>query len=230
MGARKFWRENLTRLKYYNPAVPMFVNRHDEPEGSAILSIYIRDDGTTHRTLKLPPAPQLPQLTASSDTSAEGAAAGEGEGGVDAEGKSAAKATEGEDEEGDGEGTAAADAASAKQPSKKAPKAGGDPWAQHTSNSHGNAKALPPARGERVVTINMKLEEPLQIWTKVLEATGAKEQVPSAEDHAEIERISRLREQASKDRAFQKAVRDEIKAEKQMLERARKEADALKAD
>ncbi|KAL3960104.1 hypothetical protein ACCO45_005221 [Purpureocillium lilacinum] len=30
MGARKFWREYLPRLKYHNPAIPMIVNRHDQ--------------------------------------------------------------------------------------------------------------------------------------------------------------------------------------------------------
>lgn len=39
---RKFWRENLPRLKYHNPAVPMIVNRHDQSASPPTLSIYLR--------------------------------------------------------------------------------------------------------------------------------------------------------------------------------------------
>ncbi|KAG6069006.1 hypothetical protein E4U32_006056 [Claviceps aff. humidiphila group G2b] len=53
MGARKFWREKLPRLKYYNPSIPMIVNRHDQNATSPLLKIYLRtkpataDDSTT---------------------------------------------------------------------------------------------------------------------------------------------------------------------------------------
>ncbi|KAF4471459.1 ribosomal MRP49 [Fusarium albosuccineum] len=43
MGARKFWRENLPRLKYHNPSVPMIVNRHTQNNTKPTLSIYLRN-------------------------------------------------------------------------------------------------------------------------------------------------------------------------------------------
>ncbi|RDA94262.1 hypothetical protein CP533_0611 [Ophiocordyceps camponoti-saundersi (nom. inval.)] len=42
MGARKFWKECLTRLKYHNPGIPMIVNRHDHNESPPIMTIYFR--------------------------------------------------------------------------------------------------------------------------------------------------------------------------------------------
>jgi len=42
MGPRKFWRDAMPRLKYWNPAVPMIVNRSDKQEGPATMSIYFR--------------------------------------------------------------------------------------------------------------------------------------------------------------------------------------------
>lgn len=39
---RKFWRENLPRLKYHNPSVPMIVNRHSRNNKKPTLSIYLR--------------------------------------------------------------------------------------------------------------------------------------------------------------------------------------------
>lgn len=44
---RKFWREYLPRLKYHNPAVPMIVNRHDQNETAATMSIYLRNASTS---------------------------------------------------------------------------------------------------------------------------------------------------------------------------------------
>ncbi|GJD01758.1 50s ribosomal protein mrp49 [Colletotrichum higginsianum] len=40
VGPKKFWREMLPRLKYYNPAIPMVVNRKANVEGTAIMSVY----------------------------------------------------------------------------------------------------------------------------------------------------------------------------------------------
>jgi large subunit ribosomal protein MRP49 len=37
---RKFWRNCLPRLKYHNPAVPMTVNRTNNQEGPALMTIY----------------------------------------------------------------------------------------------------------------------------------------------------------------------------------------------
>ncbi|OAA55953.1 50S ribosomal protein mrp49 [Niveomyces insectorum RCEF 264] len=41
-GPRRFWRDCLPRLKYWNPAVPMIVNRTSEPTGPATMTIYFR--------------------------------------------------------------------------------------------------------------------------------------------------------------------------------------------
>ncbi|EMC95050.1 hypothetical protein BAUCODRAFT_35049 [Baudoinia panamericana UAMH 10762] len=62
MGPRKFWRHELVRLKYHNPAVSMTVDRTARPEDDATLSIhYARHNSTTSQ-----PVPQ----TSSSATSA----------------------------------------------------------------------------------------------------------------------------------------------------------------
>ncbi|AEO61863.1 hypothetical protein MYCTH_2312533 [Thermothelomyces thermophilus ATCC 42464] len=47
MGPRKFFREALPRLKYWNPAVPMVVNRSHNQEGPATLTLYFREPGAT---------------------------------------------------------------------------------------------------------------------------------------------------------------------------------------
>ncbi|KAL6891503.1 mitochondrial ribosomal protein L51 [Trichoderma longibrachiatum] len=43
MGARKFWKEYLPRLKYHNPAIPMIVNRHDQNQNPPTMTIYLRN-------------------------------------------------------------------------------------------------------------------------------------------------------------------------------------------
>ncbi|KAK2591196.1 hypothetical protein QQS21_011104 [Conoideocrella luteorostrata] len=47
MGARKFWREYLPRLKYHNPSIPMIINRHDNNQSNPLLTIYLRTKSTT---------------------------------------------------------------------------------------------------------------------------------------------------------------------------------------
>ncbi|KAM0465129.1 hypothetical protein ACHAPV_002124 [Trichoderma viride] len=42
MGARKFWKEYLPRLKYHNPSIPMIINRHDQNQLPPTMSIYLR--------------------------------------------------------------------------------------------------------------------------------------------------------------------------------------------
>lgn len=42
-GARHFWRNCLTRLKYHNPAVKMTVKQTTEQEGPAALTIYFAE-------------------------------------------------------------------------------------------------------------------------------------------------------------------------------------------
>ncbi|KAI1084451.1 CI-B8 domain-containing protein [Whalleya microplaca] len=42
LGPRKFWKECLSRLKYWNPAIPMLVNRTSDQSAPARMSIYFR--------------------------------------------------------------------------------------------------------------------------------------------------------------------------------------------
>src|SRR6478609_4155679 len=50
-------KENLPRLKFWNPAVPMIVNRTTDQDGPATLTIYFRADGTPNpRDLLQPPS------------------------------------------------------------------------------------------------------------------------------------------------------------------------------
>ncbi|KYK55742.1 putative ribosomal protein MRP49 [Drechmeria coniospora] len=45
MGAKKFWRECLPRLKYHNPSIPMIVNRHGQNQTPPAMTIYLRTTG-----------------------------------------------------------------------------------------------------------------------------------------------------------------------------------------
>lgn len=47
---RKFWKLCLPRLKFYNPAVPMLVNRTEDQSGPAKMSIYFRQASLTSNT------------------------------------------------------------------------------------------------------------------------------------------------------------------------------------
>ena len=40
LGARKVWRKYMPRLKYHNPAISMTVNRSNNQEGPATLTVY----------------------------------------------------------------------------------------------------------------------------------------------------------------------------------------------
>lgn len=172
MGGRKFWQENLPRLKYHNPEVPMIVNRTHEQTGPATLSIYMSGE-----------APQQPAQI---------------EGPTGAAPKRAVATT--------------------------------DAWRTIASSTMGNARAPPPAEGETVVTINMKNVRSDEILRQFLEKTGAAEVEPSPEDQEEMARLLELQERAVYDKEVQKRYREKIQSEKKLLERARQEADALKAD
>lgn len=185
MGARKVWHDYLPRLKYYNPAIPMIVNRTHDNAGPATLSIYMKHDA---------PAPAIAAAPASPLLEASDAAA-------------------------------AAAAAAPRQTVSSV-----DPWAHLTSNTDGSAKAPPAGKGERVVTINMKHALSSDILQQFLEMTRAQAVESTPEDLEEMERLEKLKSEAETDRRVQKTYRDNIKAEKKMLERARQEADALKQD
>ncbi|KAL2126181.1 hypothetical protein VTI74DRAFT_1522 [Chaetomium olivicolor] len=72
MGPRKFWQHALPRLKYWNPAVPMIVNRTHDQDGPAKLTIYFREPGAT-----LPS--DVPQASSSNDGFSKAPAPAQGE-------------------------------------------------------------------------------------------------------------------------------------------------------
>ncbi|KAK4115582.1 hypothetical protein N656DRAFT_842426 [Canariomyces notabilis] len=72
MGPRKFWREALPRLKYWNPAIPMIVNRTEDQEGPAKMTLYFREAGATLRS-------DIPQPSSSTEGFAKAPAPVEGE-------------------------------------------------------------------------------------------------------------------------------------------------------
>ncbi len=53
-SGRKFWRDSLPRLKYWNPAIPMVVNRNNNQEGPATLTLYFREGGATFTDIPQP--------------------------------------------------------------------------------------------------------------------------------------------------------------------------------
>ncbi|KAK4655941.1 hypothetical protein QC762_306870 [Podospora pseudocomata] len=54
LGPRKFWNTNLPRLKFWNPAIPMIVNRTTDVTGPAVLSVYFREPGSILQELQTP--------------------------------------------------------------------------------------------------------------------------------------------------------------------------------
>ncbi|PVI05934.1 hypothetical protein DM02DRAFT_610279 [Periconia macrospinosa] len=56
-GARKFWREMLPRMKYRNPAVPMEISRHEQPDGPSLLHIFTAANKSPPAPNKTAPAP-----------------------------------------------------------------------------------------------------------------------------------------------------------------------------
>lgn len=73
---RKFWRICLPRLKYWNPTVPMIVNRTQNNDGPATMSIYFRQQSSSASDQQAS-RPQPPASQA--DGSAKAPAPAEGE-------------------------------------------------------------------------------------------------------------------------------------------------------
>ncbi|RDA84761.1 hypothetical protein CP532_6943 [Ophiocordyceps camponoti-leonardi (nom. inval.)] len=59
MGARKFWKDCLTRLKYHNPGVPMIVNRHNDNKSPPIMTIYFGPPTVNPASGPVPSSDQL---------------------------------------------------------------------------------------------------------------------------------------------------------------------------
>ncbi|KAL2265634.1 hypothetical protein VTJ83DRAFT_6734 [Remersonia thermophila] len=72
MGPRKFWRTALPRLKYWNPAIPMIVNRVREQEKPATMTLYFREPGA-------PVKADVPQPSSSFDGLSKAPPPAEGE-------------------------------------------------------------------------------------------------------------------------------------------------------
>jgi len=59
--SRKFWRENLPRLKFWNPSVPMIINRVQDQSGPAKMTLYFLENGRA-----TPTSPNASELSSSS--------------------------------------------------------------------------------------------------------------------------------------------------------------------
>ncbi|RDW94075.1 mitochondrial 54S ribosomal protein mL61 [Aspergillus mulundensis] len=72
-GARHFWRNCLTRLKYHNPGVPMTVKQTENQEGPASLTVYFAEKLSKAASLNTAdkdehaPAPSATEKTATVD-------------------------------------------------------------------------------------------------------------------------------------------------------------------
>ncbi|KAK6083590.1 hypothetical protein SCUP234_02275 [Seiridium cupressi] len=76
-GPRKFWKQCLPRLKFWNPAIPMLINRHTNQAGPATMSVYFRQSAAA--TSKHPPLPlaQQPHSSTTGETPAPAPEEGE---------------------------------------------------------------------------------------------------------------------------------------------------------
>lgn len=105
-----------------------------------------------------------------------------------------------------------------------------DPWQHIGSSSDGSTPAPEPKAGEKAIKMNLRSVLADDIWKQFVKKTGATAVEPNAADVDEMERLAVLKAQAEVDRLVQLAYRDKLKQEKQRLEIARQEADALKAE
>ncbi|KAF2724028.1 hypothetical protein K431DRAFT_241630 [Polychaeton citri CBS 116435] len=67
-GPRHFWREELVRLKYHNPAVSMTVARHQQPEGPATLSVHYASPDAAQTSSSATSSPASTASTAAGST------------------------------------------------------------------------------------------------------------------------------------------------------------------
>ena len=150
---RKFWRQNLPKLKYWNPAIPMVVNRSSDQNGPAVMTIYFRDDKEA-----TPSETRFPM-----------------------------------------------------------------------SAADGSSPAPKPAKGERIVTIDMKNRKSNVILNEFLTVTGAVPLKPTAKDEEEFREFEDLARKSEMDRARIQKINDAKKREKAMLAKAMSDAQMIKA-
>ncbi|TVY56698.1 hypothetical protein LCER1_G002726 [Lachnellula cervina] len=66
-GPRHFWRNDLRRLKFYNPAVPMTVSRTENPDDPALMTIHFTSASAAASTP--PPVPTTSPQTSTAPSS-----------------------------------------------------------------------------------------------------------------------------------------------------------------
>ncbi|KAF7551963.1 hypothetical protein G7046_g7567 [Stylonectria norvegica] len=71
MGARKFWKENLPRLKYHNPSIPMIVNRHTKNDRPPTMSVYLRKPDVAAPEARSQPASSRDNMSRAAPPSAD---------------------------------------------------------------------------------------------------------------------------------------------------------------
>lgn len=113
---------------------------------------------------------------------------------------------------------------------KKTVSGGSDPWQHIASSSEGTTPAPEARDGETAIKINLKEVLADDIWKQFVAKTGATPVEPSAADVEEMDRLAAIKAQAELDRKVQNAFMGKLKEEKRMLERARQEAAAIKAE
>ncbi|KAL1305212.1 hypothetical protein AAFC00_002130 [Neodothiora populina] len=69
MGPRKFWRHELVRLKFHNPAIPMTIDRTCAPSDPAIMTIHYAPTDAI-QTSSSPTSSPAPSSSTSGDTAA----------------------------------------------------------------------------------------------------------------------------------------------------------------
>ncbi|KAL8313431.1 hypothetical protein RB597_006079 [Gaeumannomyces tritici] len=208
VGPTKFWRDNLPRLKYWNPSVPMLVNRSPDDDKLATMSIYLQQSAPGSGKKK---APTSTSTTTPTPTPTETAIAPA----APAPAAAAAAAAPAAETTTDAAAAAATEAKAKQAASRSA-------W-------DGSAAAPPPVEGERVVTIDMTHMRSEAILAELVTKTGAVPARPGPEDDDEMAELAAVKRQGAADREQVEAFVRKQKREKALLERARKEADAIKA-
>ncbi|KAL8381054.1 hypothetical protein RB595_005377 [Gaeumannomyces hyphopodioides] len=206
VGPTKFWRDNLPRLKYWNPSVPMVVNRSPDADKPATMSIYLRQSAPGSSKKKATTTTTTTNTTTSSTTPMPTPTAA-----ATAAATASASATE-----------TTTDAAAAATEAKQKQAASRSAW-------DGSAGAPPPVEGERVVTIDMTHMRSDAILAELVTKTGAVPARPSPDEDEDMAELAAVRRQGAEDRTLVADFIQKQRREKALLERARKEADAIKA-
>ncbi|KLU91887.1 hypothetical protein MAPG_10836 [Magnaporthiopsis poae ATCC 64411] len=186
VGPTKFWRDNLPRLKFWNPSVPMIVNRTSEADKPATMSIYLRQSAAGS-SKKKGGGSNKPAATTTATTKPSAT-----------------------------EATTTPDTAEAKQAASRSA------W-------DGTAQPPPPVDGERVVTIDMTHMHSTAILAELVTKTGAVAAKPNLDEAEDMAALADVKKQGEADRKLVLEYVQGQKRQKALLERARREADAIKA-